>query len=106
MGKRNSTGILNSGLHGNPAESLQWISDPNKAYNSETRQVDDANTSSLEYEALSDENNSRTIQLLGESLDKVVATTKLEDENRRLRRENDALKKRLESESAEKRRKR
>jgi hypothetical protein len=56
----------------------------------------DANTSPLERAALSDVNRPRMIEILAESLDKVAVRTKTEDENTRLRRENEKLKKQLE----------
>jgi hypothetical protein len=56
----------------------------------------DANTSALERTALDPENKPRTIQILADALDKVAVRTRLEGDNARLRRENEALQKQLE----------
>ncbi len=61
------------------------------------RPRDDANTHALEQSALRPENSARTIELLSEALDKIAVGTRTEDENARLRRENEALKKQLEA---------
>lgn len=61
------------------------------------RPRDDANTHALEQSALRPENSARTIELLSEALDKIAVGTRIEDENARLRRENEALKKQLEA---------
>lgn len=57
----------------------------------------EAGSSGFERFALTDASTDRTIEILGEALDKVVVSTRLEDENARLRNEVDELKKRLES---------
>jgi hypothetical protein len=56
----------------------------------------DASTLPLERVALLEENKPRTVQLLAEALDKVVVSTRVEDENARLRKENEALRGQLE----------
>lgn len=56
---------------------------------------DDVNTSGLERVALESENKPRTIQILADALDKIAVRNRLEDENARLRRENEALQKQL-----------
>lgn len=56
----------------------------------------DADTHALERIALSDANRERTIELLGEALDRVAVSSAMEDENARLRRENEELRARLE----------
>lgn len=56
----------------------------------------DANTQTLEAAALRDENKLRTLQILADALDKVVVTTRIEEENARLRRENEALREQIE----------
>ena len=61
-----------------------------------SRTPKDASTNSLERYALSNGNRDRTIQLLAESLDKVAVHVRTEDENVRLRRENEALRVELE----------
>lgn len=55
----------------------------------------DASTVGLEKAALTDKNRTRTVQILAESLDRIVVRTKTEDENTKLRKENEMLKKQL-----------
>ena len=57
----------------------------------------DANAYALERLALSDVNRDRTIELLSEALDKVAVQTSIEDENSRLKKENEQLKRLLET---------
>jgi hypothetical protein len=57
------------------------------------RHVDDgASAQALERVALAQSNQPRTVQILAAALDKVVASSRLEDENARLRREIESLK--------------
>jgi hypothetical protein len=56
----------------------------------------DANTSALERAALDPENKPRTIQILADALDRIAVRTRLEKDNASLRRENEALQKKLE----------
>lgn len=57
---------------------------------------DDTNTVALEKAALTEGNRSRTVQILAESLDRIVVRTKTEEDNFRLRKENERLKIELE----------
>jgi hypothetical protein len=65
----------------------------------------EASTATLERAALSGANRPRMIQILAESLDKVAVRTRTEDENTRLRRENEKLKQQLEDSRAAAKRK-
>jgi hypothetical protein len=56
---------------------------------------DGANTTALERAALLETNKPRTIQILAEALDKAAVRTRLEDENARLRKENETLKQQM-----------
>lgn len=58
---------------------------------------DDANTSALERRALLPENRENTIQILKQALDNIVVDSRTEQENARLRRENEELKRQLET---------
>ena len=56
---------------------------------------DGANTTALERAALLESNKPRTIQILAEALDKAAVRTRLEDENARLRQENETLRRQM-----------
>ena len=58
---------------------------------------DGANTHTLEQNALNPENEERTIQILTEALDNIVVETRTEEENARLRRENEELRRQLDA---------
>lgn len=65
---------------------------------------DDASIHALEKAALRPENKDRTIELLSEALDAIAVDSRTEEENAKLRRENEALKMQLEAMKAKQKR--
>lgn len=65
----------------------------------------DANTRTLEHAALEKGRMARTIEILAESLDRVAVPKRVEDENARLRKENETLRKQMDDARAKSSRK-